>query len=188
MKLPLTAISALVLLSACATGRPDNFYILSVQPQDSTVTRTLAPTQATLKVWLPSLVDRSEMVINTAADAVIILDHQRWAAPLTDLVTQTLARDLERRRADMLVADPDANHSNTAAVKITVNVVQMTVRRGERASIDAHWRILDSRTGKEERGSEVLSSPLGQTDYVEVAQALSLCVGLLADRLVEQMH
>lgn len=188
MKFPLTAISSLALLSACATGRPDHLYVLSAQPQDAAVTRTLPATQATLKVWLPSLVDRSEMVINTSADTVIVLDHQRWAAPLTDLVTQALARDLERRRAEMLVADPSANHSNTATIKITVNVVQMTVRRGAQASIDAHWRILDSRAGKEEVGSEVFSSPLGQADYAEIAQALSQCLGLLADRLVAQMH
>ena len=188
MKLPLTAISSLALLSACATGRPDHFYVLSAQPQDAAVTRTLPATQATLKVWLPSLVDRSEMVVNTSTDAVMVLDHQRWAAPLTDLVTQTLARDLERRRDDILVAELGAGHSNTATIKVTVNIVQMTVRRGERASIDAHWRILDSRTGKEEVGGEVFSSPLGQADYVEIAQALSQCLGLLADRLVGQMH
>jgi uncharacterized lipoprotein YmbA len=103
-------------------------------------------------------------------------------------VTQTLARDLERRRSDLLVAGRSAGQSGDAAVKVTVDLVQMTVRRGERASIEAHWRILDPRTGGERVGSEVFSAPLAQDGYAAVPQALSDCLGLLADRLVGMMH
>lgn len=188
MKLLLTTISALALLGACATSRPDHFYVLSAQPQGATEARTTPPTQVTLKVWVPSLVDRSEIVLSTSADNVMVLDHERWAAPLTDLVTQALARDLERRRGDMLVADPSVNHASTAAIKITVNVVQMTVRRGTRASIEAQWRILDSRTGKDEVGGEIFSAAVGQNGYADIAQAFSECLGLLADRLIGQMQ
>jgi len=99
-----------------------------------------------LRVTLPSLVDRSELVLNTSMNGVIVLEHERWAAPLADLVTQTLARDLERRRSDMMVAAQSGSHAG-AAVKVTVDLVQVTVRKGERASIEAHWRILDPRTG-----------------------------------------
>jgi uncharacterized lipoprotein YmbA len=128
--------------------------------------------------------DRPEMVLNTSANDVIVREHERWAAPLSDLVTQTLARDLERRRSDLLVADPSASHSSGSVLKINVDVVQLTVHKGGQASIEAHWRILDPRTGKEAVGSDVFTAPLGQNDYAAVAQALSQCLGQLADRLV----
>ena len=173
----------MILLSACAS-HPDHFYILSTQPEGAGEARTSPVALASLRVTLPSVVDRPEMVLNTSADDVIVQEHQRWAAPLADLVTQTLARDLERRRSDLLVADSSVNRSGGSVVKINVDVVQLTVHRGRQASIEAHWRILDPRTGKEAVGGDVFSAPLGQDDYAAVAQALSQCLGLLADRLV----
>ncbi len=188
MKSSLMAVALLVLLSACATRRPDHFYVLSAQPSGVSQARTAPATRVTLRVTLPSLVDRPAMILDTPADGITVLEHERWGAPLVDLVTQTLARDLERRRGDMLVADPATDRSGGAAVKIAVDVVQMTVHRGERASIEAHWRILDPHTGKNVVGGEVFGAALSQNDYAAIAQALSECLGLLADRLVEQMH
>jgi uncharacterized lipoprotein YmbA len=188
VKSPLTAVCFLSLLCACVTSRPDHFYILSAQPQGASAPRTTPATQVLLRVTLPSLVDRSEMILNTSANGVIVLEHERWAAPLADLVTQTLARDIERRRSDMLVADPGVSHPGEAAVKVTVDLVQMTVRKGERASIEAHWRILDPHPGGDGVGSEVFSAPLAQDGYAAVPQALNDCLGLLADRLVGQMR
>jgi hypothetical protein len=177
----------MILLSACAS-HPDHFYILSTQPAGAGQARTSPAAPAALKVTLPSVVDRPEMVLNTSADDVIVQEHERWAAPLADLVTQTLARDLERRRSDLLVADSSVNRAGGAVIKINVDVVQWTVHRGREASLEAHWRILDPRNGKDLTGGEVFSSPLGQDDYAAVAQALSQCLGLLADRLVSQMQ
>jgi uncharacterized lipoprotein YmbA len=188
VKSPLTAAVLASVLSACATRQPDHFYILSVQPPGVSEARAPAATKATLKVTLPSLVDRSEMILNTSADGVIVLEHERWAAPLPDLAAQALARDIERRRNDMLVADHSAHRSTDTAIMITVDVVQMTVRRGERASIETHWRIRDPRTGKDEAGGEVFSAPLAQDGYAAVAQALSECLGLVADRLAGQLR
>jgi uncharacterized lipoprotein YmbA len=188
VKSRLTAGCFLSLLCACATSRPDHFYILSAQPPGASEARTTPATQVWLRVTLPSSVDRSEMILNTSTNGVVVLEHERWAAPLADLVTQTLARDLERRRSDLLVAGQSVGHSGEAAVKVTVDLVQMTVRRGERASVEAHWRIIDPRTGRDVVGSEAFGAPLAQDGYAAVPQALSECLGLVADRLVGQMR
>ena len=187
MRSVLTAVCLLCLLCACVTSRPDHFYVLSTQPPGASAARTTPATQVSLRVTLPSLVDRSELILNTSANGVIVLEHERWAAPLADLATQTLARDLELRRSGMLVAAQNAGRSGAAAVKVTVDLVQVTVRRDERASIEAHWRIVDPRTGGDAVGSDVFSAPVAQDGYAAVPQALSECLGLLADRLVGQM-
>jgi uncharacterized lipoprotein YmbA len=176
----------LCLLSACASS-PDHYYILSSQPPAADAARTAPVTQVALSVSLPSLVDRSEMVLNTGTDGVIVLEHERWAAPLTDLVAQTLAQDIERRRADLLVAGRGLAPAGGAAVNMTVNVVQMSVRKGDRATIDAQWRILDARGGPEDMGGASFSAPLRTDNYAGVAQAVSECLGLLADRLAARV-
>ena len=184
MKALLTAASLAGLLCACVAHQADHFYILSPQPQGGSPPRSMPITAVTLKVAVPSLVDRPEMILNTSADGIVVLEHERWAAPLPDLMTETLARDVEQRRTDMLVG----NHGNDAQIKIVVDVVRLTIRRGQRAGIEAHWRIIGAHAGAEAVGGEVFSVPLGEQDYAAVAQALSDCLGLLADRLVEKLR
>ena len=150
MKSFLIAVSTLSLLSACAARRPDHLYVLSTLPPGISETRTAPATQVALRVTLPSVVDRSEMVLNTSADGVVVLEHERWAAPLADLAAHTLARDLERRRSDMLVADPSSSRASGAVVKVNVDLVQVTLRRGERASIEA--TLADSRPAPHRQG------------------------------------
>jgi uncharacterized protein len=188
LRASLTAVCSLMLLDACVSSRPDHFYILSALPQAAAEVHPAAELQAVLKVTLPPWADRSEMLLNTSAGEVIVLEHERWAAPLADLVRQTLALDIERRRADMTVADREVNRSNAPAIGITVDVVQMTVHRGERALIEAHWRIHDPRTGSDTVGGGEFAAALAGEGYASVAQALSECLGALADRLVQQLR
>jgi uncharacterized protein len=175
-------------LSACATSRPDHFYILNAQPPGPGEARTAAMTQVTLKVTLPSLVDRPEIVVNTSADGVTVLEHERWGAPLPDLVLQTLGRDIEHRRGDILVGGQGGIHAGSTPIKIIVDVVQMTVRKGQLVSIETRWRILDPHSGKDVVGSEAFIANMVQDSYPAIAQALSDCLGLLADRLVAQLQ
>jgi hypothetical protein len=177
-----------MLLSACVSSRPDHIYILSALPQEAAADRPASDVQAALKVTLPPWADRTEMLLNTSAGEVIVLEHERWAAPLADLVRQTLALDIERRRADMRVADREVNHSNAPTINITVDVVQMSVHRGERARIEARWRIHDPRTGMDTVGGGEFTAALAGEGYASVPQALSECLGALADRLVQQMR
>ena len=188
----LLSLSAVGLLCACATSHPDHFYILSAQPQAAAQPPSTPTTPVVLKVTLPSLVDRPEMILNTSPDGVRVLEHERWGAPLGDLVLQTLGQDMERRRGDLLVGGQGAPRASGAAVKITVDVVRMTTRQGDRVSIETHWRIVDARTdprvAKDAVGIEVFSAPLGPDGFAAVARALSDCLGLLADRLVAQIQ
>jgi uncharacterized lipoprotein YmbA len=184
----LTVVCSLMLLNACVSGRPDHFYILSALPQDTGEARPASNVQAALKVTLPPWADRSEMLLNTAAGEVVVLEHERWAAPLGDLVRQTLALDIERRRADMTAADREVNRSTAPVIDITVDVVQMSVQRGVRVRIEARWRIHDPRNGADTTGGGEFAAPLSGEGYASIAQALSECLGALADRLVQQLR
>jgi uncharacterized lipoprotein YmbA len=169
VKAPSMSLCLIVLLCACVTHQADHFYILNAQPQSASAARSAPLTQVTIRMALPSLVDRPEMVVNTSAEGIAVLEHERWAAPLADLMTQTLARNIEQRRSDLLVA----GHGGDARIKIIIDVVQMTIRR--------------ARAGTEAVGGEVFTAPLGEQDFAAVAQALSQCLGLLADRLVKEL-
>jgi len=175
-------------LCSCMSGRPDNFYILSPQPQAVTQSASVPATPVVLRISLPSLVDRPEIVLNTSANGVKVLEHERWGAPLGDLVAQTLGQDIEHRRGDLLVGVQGAAHMANPAVKITIDVIQLTALPGDHVSIETHWRIVDARKSTDVSGNEVFSASLGQDAYSGVARALSECLGQLADRLVTQIQ
>jgi uncharacterized protein len=178
-------LCVLILAGGCASRQRDHFYVLTAQPPGARDSRTQFNRQVTLRVTVPSLNDRAEMVL-TASNGVTVLDHERWAAPLSDLVTATLGEDLERRRSDMVVLPRSADQTDIPLIKVVVEIDQMTARLDEQVSIETHWRITDARSGKVILGRDSFSAALRPQSYADIAAALSACVGLLADRLVKE--
>ena len=179
-------LCALFLLAGCVTRQQDRFYVLDPQPAAVAESRSQFDRQVTLRVTIPSLVDRGEMVI-AVNGGVVVMDHERWAAPLADLVAAALSQDLERRRSDVVVLPKSANHSGIPVVNVTVEIDRLTARLGDHLSIETHWRVTDVRTGKERLGRDVFVSPQQPRSYAEVAAALGACIALLADRLAGEI-
>jgi uncharacterized lipoprotein YmbA len=179
-------VCVLVLAGGCAARQRDHFYVLDAQPAGGNDSRTQFDRQIALRVTLPSLVDRAEMVLTTSG-GVTVLDHERWAAPLADLVTATLGQDIERRRADVVVLSRGPDQTGIPLVKISVEIDQMTARLGDQVAIETHWRVTDTRTGKVSIGRDAFASSQRPQSYTDVAAALSTCIGLLAERLVREI-
>jgi uncharacterized lipoprotein YmbA len=185
MKSPALIACALLALVACATSPPDHFYVLDSQPGSVRESGTDFARQVTLRVTVPSLVDRPQMVLTTAG-GVEVMDHERWAAPLADLVTTTLGQAIERRRSDVVVLRRSADHPE-ALTRVAVDIDRITVRLGEQVSLEAHWRLTDVRTGKVSIGRGVFASPRAPQSYGAAALELGTCIGLLADALVKDV-
>jgi uncharacterized lipoprotein YmbA len=179
-------LGAAAILAGCA-GQQDHFYALTTLPENAPAATAAFTTHVMLTISLPPLVDRRQMVIATSADQLLVLEHERWAAPLSDLVVQTLGRDLEQRRADVLVADRGFNQPSLIAVKIRVDIVRMSVRAGGQATLEAHWRVVDARRNTDEVGGETFTSPVAGGDYAAVARAFSNDLSSLADRLAAKI-
>ena len=179
-------LGAAAILAGCA-GQQDHFYALTTLPENAPAATAAFTTHVMLTISLPPLVDRRQMVIATSADQLLVLEHERWAAPLSDLVMQTLGRDLEQRRADVLVADRGFDQPSLIPVKIRVDIVRMSVRAGAQATLEAHWRVVDARRNTDEVGGETFTSPVAGGDYAAVARAFSNDLSSLADRLVAKI-
>jgi uncharacterized lipoprotein YmbA len=174
------------MLAGCA-GPRDHFYALTTLPETAPAPAAGFTTHVMLTLSLPPMVDRRQMVIATSSDQLLVLEHERWAAPLSELVLQTLGRDLEQRRADVLVADRGFDQPSLATVKIRVDIVRMSVRAGGRATLEAHWRVVDARRNTDEVGGETFESPVASGDYAAVARAFSNNLSSLADRLAAKI-
>lgn len=187
MKIPYPSVCAMmILLGGCVTHQPDHFYVLETGPGSAREASSQFSRQITLRVTVPSLVDRAEMILTTES-GVAIMDHERWAAPLADLVTATLAQDLERRRGDVIVLPKSADRAAIPLLRITVEIDRLYARLGQPLRLDAHWRVTDGAGGKETLGRDTFVSPQQPQSYAEVAAALSAGIGLLADRLAREI-
>ena len=143
------ALSMLV-LAGCVSRQHDHFYALNALPVAVGPSRSQFDRQVTLRVTIPSMVDRGEMVIETPG-GVSVMDHERWAAPLADMVNGTLGQDIERRRSDVVVLPQRADKAGIPLISIIVQIDQVNARLAEHLSIETHWRVIDARTGKETR-------------------------------------
>jgi uncharacterized lipoprotein YmbA len=179
-------VCVLILGSGCVARQRDHFYVLDARPAGARESRAQFDRQVTLRVTVPSLVDRSEMVLATMS-GVAVLDHERWAAPLADLVTAALSQDIERRRGDVVVLPRSADQAGIPLTRIVLEIDQVTARLGDQVSIETHWRVTDAKTGKVSIGRDVLSGSQRPQTYTDIASALSDCIALLADRLVQEI-
>jgi len=180
-------LGACLLLAACAS-EPDRFYTLNTVPEGARVGLASPTVHVILGVNLPALVDRAEMVLSTSNNGIVVLEHQRWAAPLSDQMTQTLARDIENRRADILVGDRGFDQGKTAAVTIRVDIVRLSAAREGGVSMEAHWRIVDASAGIDELGVAVFDGAVDGDGYASIPRAYSHLLGLLADKLAASLR
>jgi uncharacterized protein len=177
----------LLLVGGCATRTTDHFYVLNALPAAVDASRVAPTSQIILKVTLPSVVDRPELVLDMSPGEVRVLEHHRWAAPLPDLVRQTLGRDIERRRSDVVVADLRSESSKVPVINISVDFIHFSVRPGVDAHLEANWRIVNANAAPDVMGGNVFHSTLKSGDYSAVAQAVSEAVAALADELVAKL-
>jgi hypothetical protein len=171
------------MLAACAS-QSDRFYTLTPMPDSPPAPRAASTMQVLLSISVPAVVDRRAMVLDTPGNQVNILEHERWAAPISDLIAQTLAGDIERRRPDVVVAAPGLGSS---PVKIRIDIAQLSARAGGNATLEAHWRIADAESKTDVTGSEIFTAPVASGDYAAVARGFSVAVSSLADRLAENL-
>jgi uncharacterized protein len=175
-----------LLLAGCVTRQRDHFYVLSPLPATIAASAAQFDRQVTLRVTIPSLVDRGEMVI-VAAGGVSVMDHERWAAPLADMINSALSQDIERRRTDVVVLPKSADKAGLPLVRISLEIDQVTARLADHLSIETHWRVTDAGTGKETLGRDIFVSPQQPQSYAEIAAAFSACIGLMADRFAREI-
>jgi uncharacterized lipoprotein YmbA len=91
---------------------------------------------------------------------------------------------LAPRRADRVVGDRRFDQGGSPPVTLTVDIVRMSVQRNARASIEAHWRIVNASAGVDAIGGDVVTAPVNGESYAAIAQGYSQALSALADRLV----
>jgi len=169
-----------VLAGGCAIGRPDHFHALEADSLASAGANSHFVMQVNLRVSLPMSVDRDELVLSNPG-TVSILEHERWASPLSEQFSRVLGQNIESRRPNVIVTSRSIADSGPTTT-VAVEVVQLSLVKGVETQMEARWRI-ESGTHVAQ-GRETFVSKAPGAGFDDLVRSLDDAIGTLADRLV----
>ncbi|AOJ33341.1 PqiC family protein [Burkholderia metallica] len=137
---------AVIALTGCASN-PVHYYTLvapaaSLPPSaTSTTARAAAPLAINvLPVGIPAQLDQQQMVVRSGTGTAVILDNERWVAPLGDELRAALASALvEQLGARNVTGLP--RPSNQTVMSIRTQVRRFDAWPGSMAQFEADWVV-----------------------------------------------
>ncbi|HIH2745730.1 PqiC family protein [Burkholderia aenigmatica] len=134
---------AVIALTACASN-PVHYYTL-VSPAATATTASAAHTGAplainVLPVGIPAQLDQQQMVVRSGTGTAVILDNERWVAPLGDELRAALSSALvEQLGARNVTGLP--RPSNQTVMSIRTQVRRFDAWPGRMAQFEADWVV-----------------------------------------------
>jgi uncharacterized lipoprotein YmbA len=137
------------LLSACGSVPVEHFYTLQAPAGGNIVAPAAPPATNTdgspLRVVLaglslPDRVARPQLVVRRNAQAVQILEQQRWAEPLNGAIQRVLADRLSAELGGVNVALRGDYAQRDGALQLSVDVLQFESLPGQEAILEAQWQ------------------------------------------------
>ena len=181
-----SGMAAAGLLAACAST-PTKFFTLDPVAGAQPVASSYAgPALKLLAVHIPPVLDREELVQESAPGEIKVHDFEHWSAPLGLTARQVLVQDLAARLPPGEVTGPDSP-SGPHVAALSVDVVAFSAGPSG-GVLQASWSA--TAPGGTGGAPLVIRSPLQQlqgpattADGAGTAQALSLLLGQLADQI-----
>lgn len=154
MKRPLTACvracSLIVLLSlaACASA-PLHYYTLvpSALVSSTSAQRAAAFGFELLPVSVPAQADQPQLVVRQGGQGVVLLENERWIAPLGDEIRAAVSADLASELDSTDVSG--LPRGNQPVLRVKLDVRRFEAVPGRYVRVDAAWsvRLPESATG-----------------------------------------
>lgn len=170
-----------LLISACASTPPTNFYVLEPlgEPSASATDTAKKRLIGVGPIAIPALIERQKIVTRTAANGVEIAEFHQWASPLKDNTTRVLTHNLSRLLSDDVIHAYPWGAFGAVDYRIIVDIIRFDTHPGQSANLEAGWAIMDEKNHQIlTHGHSKIERPLIDTSYPGAVKALS---GLLSD-------
>jgi uncharacterized lipoprotein YmbA len=141
----LHGIAALLgaLAVGCASEPPTRYYSLLAAADDA---RAATPAAAQAVAWqlapvtMPAQVDRPQFVVRAADDSLVVLEQQRWIAPLAAEMHAALAERLVQRFG-VAAAESNGDRGAATPLRVRVDVQRFDSAPGRYARLVADWSV-----------------------------------------------
>lgn len=185
MRAPILCCVAIALVAtACASSSPVRYYVLTVVRPESPVAASaeLVPVRLD-RLTVPSELDRAELVRRMDATRVQLLEDDRWAAPLDDMIRRVLTADLAARLPADRVMDPNEPTSGERSQSLAVDIQRFDGDSACAVTLRVAW-VLKQPDGSSQRGGEETRIPSGScAGAASLPGAMSQALAQLSDHL-----
>jgi hypothetical protein len=172
-------------LAACASNKaPERFHTLVPSQAAASV-----PTQGVVyvhPVGIPPQVDHAQWVVRQADDSLLMLEQDRWAAPLQDELRGAVVARLAARWGMVDVKGMPAPPSPLLSVRIDVQRFESTP--GSEARIEANWSV---GSGQKDSNAllchSIIREPANGPGIAALAAAHRQATVRLADEIGQQL-
>ena len=185
MRVPiLSAAAAALLASACASSPPVRYYVLTAIPAGTPLATPADMVPVRLeRLTIPTELDRSELLRRMDATRVDLLEDDRWAAPLDDMIRRVLTSDLAARLPPGRVTDPNEPPGSEHRQSLAVDIQRFDGDPACAVTLRAVW-VLKKPEGSSVRGSEEERIASGTcSGAASLPPAMSQALAQLSDRL-----
>ncbi|EOH6075513.1 ABC-type transport auxiliary lipoprotein family protein [Burkholderia cenocepacia] len=148
MSLPIRArtialsAGAVIALTACASN-PVHYYTLVSPATSATATTARGTTPLAINVFpvgIPAQLDQQQMVVRNGTGTAVILDNERWVAPLGDELRAALSSSLVGQLGARNVTGLP-RPSNQTVMSIRTQVRRFDAWPGRMAQFEADWAV-----------------------------------------------
>lgn len=184
------ACIAPLLLAGCGSSPPTHYFSLKAVPPEggAPAARFKGPPIQVRDIQLPPTLDRLEMVVSGPGPQVNVLGSDRWAAPLKELVRQTLTQDLRDRLGEKAVLPPGAPVQSGKVQVLILSMQRFSADSQGRVTLETSWSLGRGNPPKAvvTRQTKVQANA-GSSAPGAVAEAMSRALGKLADRIANEL-
>jgi uncharacterized protein len=176
----------LVLLAACGTAPPDQFYSLA---DSTTASKNALPGLdygvAVGPVFVPDVVDRPQFVLRSAGAQVRITDHVRWAEPLREGIARAVAGHLAQSLDNGRVAPRAYGAAGDADYRVILDVQRFDSTLGETAMLDVVWTVRRTKDSAQRTGRLKVHEPVTGADYEALVAAHARAIAALSRNIAD---
>jgi hypothetical protein len=142
-------LALLLLAAGCAAALPVTYHALSALPPPTAgATARPSRTLALGPVALPEVIDRSQIVLRTAENRLLLSESHRWAGSLRDAIARVLTENLSILLAgDVAVLSAEELQAESD-LQLTLSITRLEAQHGAGLWLVASWTLRAAATGK----------------------------------------
>jgi uncharacterized protein len=143
------AIAAVAVLAACGSAPQIHYHTLLAPASASAAPPPAVPlVLELLPITMPAQAELQQIIVRQGDEALLVLDDERWIAPLADEFRSALSAELTRRLGATEVTGL-ARPAGVPLLRIKVDVRRFESEPGRQALIEAVWSVRSTAAGDE---------------------------------------
>ncbi|WP_313951301.1 PqiC family protein [Accumulibacter sp.] len=147
------ACLVVAMVTACASA-PSQFYVLTSTAAPAALVSSVSISVGPVSV--PTVVDRPQIVLNTAANQLQMDESKRWASPLADNITRVVVANLVRELGTARVWAYGQTTSSSVDYQVLIDVQRFDSVLDESVEIDVLWTVRPAGGGAAKSGRSLV--------------------------------